>query len=99
MLGEAMKKAEELYMKHIYATEGQAENGQSTPVTTDVTISEVNATQNFGQYSQRSWRKKESSEISPKTGNFQPRTQNKDNRSYPEVHTSTYWSTQPSCQT
>ena len=99
MLGEAMKKAEELYMKHIYATGGQAENGQSTPVTTDVTISEVNATQNFGQYSQRSWRNKESSEISPKTGNFQPRTQNKDNRSYPEVHTRTYWSTLPSCRT
>ena len=30
-----MKKAEELYMKHIYATEGQAENGQNTPATTD----------------------------------------------------------------
>ena len=48
MLGEAMKKAEELYMKHIYATEGQAENGQNTPATTDVTISEVNATQKSG---------------------------------------------------
>ena len=43
-LGEAMKKAEELYMKHIYATEGQVENGQNSPVTSDVTINEVNAT-------------------------------------------------------
>ena len=44
-LGEAVKKAEELYMKHIYATEGQTENNQSFPTTSEVTISEVNALQ------------------------------------------------------
>ena len=69
-LGEAMKKAEELYMKHIYATEEQVENSQNSPVTPDVTISEVNATQKSGQYSQRSWRNKESSEILLKIDNF-----------------------------
>ena len=68
-----MRKAEELYMKHIYATEGQAENGQNSPVTSDVTINEVNATQKLGQYNQRSWRNKENSEISPRTDNFQAR--------------------------
>ena len=36
-LGEAMKKAEDLYMKHIYATEGQTENGQSSLVASDIT--------------------------------------------------------------
>ena len=82
-LGEAMKKAEELYMKHIYATEGQMVNSQNSPVTTDVTISEVNAPQKSGQYSQRSWRNKESSKISPKIDNFQSRKQNKDNRQLP----------------
>ena len=44
-LGEAMRKAEELYMKHIYAMEGQAENNQNSPLTSDVTINEVNTTQ------------------------------------------------------
>ena len=47
-LGEAMRKAEELHMKHIYAMEGQAENSQNSQVTSDVTINEVNATQKFG---------------------------------------------------
>ena len=37
-----MRKAEELYMKHIYATEGQAENSQNSPVTSEVIINEVN---------------------------------------------------------
>ena len=82
-LGEAMKKAEELYMKHIYATEGQMENIQNPPVTSDVTINEVNDTQKLGQYSQRSWRNKENSEISPKINNFQTRTRNEDNRQLP----------------
>ena len=82
-LGEAMRKAEELYMKHIYATEGQVENSQNSPVTSDVTINEVNATQKLGQYSQRAWRSKENSEISPRTDNFQARTQNEDNRQLP----------------
>ena len=78
-----MKKAEELYMKHIYATEGQTENNKNLPVTSDVTIYEVNATQKLGQYSQRSWRKKENSEISPKIDNFQTRTWKEDNRQLP----------------
>ena len=75
-LGEAMRKAEELYMKHIYATEGQSENNQNSPLTSDVTINEVNATQTSGQHSQRAWRSKENSEISPKM-------RNKDNRQLP----------------
>ena len=78
-----MKKAEELYMKHIYATEGQTENGQIASVTSDVTINEVNAAQKPGQYSQRAWRNRESSEISPKQDNFQNRTRNEDNRQLP----------------
>ena len=82
-LGEAIKKAEELYMKHIYAIEGQAENGQIASVTADVTINEVNAAQKSGQYSQRAWRNRESSEISPKQDNFQNRTRNEDNRQLP----------------
>ena len=82
-LGEAMKKAKELYMKHIYATEGQEENGQNSLVTSYVTINEVNATQKSGQYSQRSWRNKENSEISLRIDNFQARMRNKDNRQLP----------------
>ena len=78
-----MKKAEELYMKHINAIEGQAENGQNSPVTSDVTINEVTATQKSGQYSQRAWRNKESSEISPRQDSFQTRTRNEDNRQLP----------------
>ena len=62
-LGKAMKKPEELYMKHIYAKEGQMENSQNSPVTTEVTISEVNVPQKAEQYSQRPWRNRESSEI------------------------------------
>ena len=83
MLAEAMKKAEELYMKHIYATEGQMENSQNSPMTAEVTISEVNAPQKLGQYSQRPWRNKESSEISPKVDSSQSRTRNEDNRQLP----------------
>ena len=71
-LGEAMRKTEELYMKHIYKMEGQMES-QNSPVTSDVTINEVNATQKLGQYSQRASRSKENSEISPRTDNFQAR--------------------------
>ena len=69
-----MRKAEELYMKHIYTMEGQAENSQNSPLTSDVIINEVNATQKLGQYSQRVWRSKENSEILPRTDNFQART-------------------------
>ena len=82
-LGEAMRKAEELYMKHIYAMEGQAENNQNSPLTSDVTINEVNATQKMGQHSQRVWRSKENSEISPRRDNFQARMRNEDNRQLP----------------
>ena len=82
-LGEAMRKTEELYMKHSYATEGQAENSQNSPVTSDVIINKVNATQKLGQYSQRAWRSKENSEIPPKTDNFQIRTRNENNRQLP----------------
>ena len=81
MLGEAMKKAEELYMKHIYATEGQTENSQNSPP--EVTINEVNVPQKAAQYNQRPWRSRESGEISPKIDNFQPRTRNEDNRQLP----------------
>ena len=40
-----MKKAEELYMKHIYATEGQMDNIQNTSPNVEVTINEVNSAQ------------------------------------------------------
>ena len=43
MLGKAMKKAEELNMKHIYTTEGQAENNLNP--SSEVTINEVQITQ------------------------------------------------------
>ena len=68
-LGEAMRKAEELYMKHIYAMEGQMENSQNSLVTSEV--NEVNAMQKLGQQNQRVWRGKENSEISPRTDKFQ----------------------------
>ena len=90
MLGEAMKKAEELYMKHIYTMEGQAENSQNSPFATEVTINKVHTTQKPGQYSHRSWRSKESSEISPKIDNFQgqhknqPRKLKEENRQLPK---------------
>ena len=66
-----MRKAEELFMKHIYATEGLAENSQNSPVTLEVIINEVNATQKLGQQNQRVWRSKENSEIPLRTNNFQ----------------------------
>ena len=78
-----MRKAEELYMKHIYATEGQVENSQNPPLTSDVIINEVNATQKSGQYSQRVWRSKGNSEILSRTDNFQARMRNEDNRQLP----------------
>ena len=68
-----MKKAEELYMKHIYATEGQVDNVQNAPTNVEVTINEVNGTQKLGQYSQRAWRGKDNGKISPKLSNFQYR--------------------------
>ena len=44
-LGEAMKKVEELYMKHIYAIEGQTENRQAATISSNVTINKVNVAQ------------------------------------------------------
>ena len=76
MLGEAMKKAEELYMKHIYATEGQAENSQNLPMATEVTINEVHAPQTSGQYTHRPWRNRESIEILLKMDSFQGQNRN-----------------------
>ena len=87
MLGEAMKKAEQLYMKHIYATEGQAENNLNP--SSEVTINEVQVTQKSGQSPHRPWRNRESSEISPKIEKCQsqhrnpPGTQNEENRQLP----------------
>ena len=74
MLGEAMRKAEELYMKHIYTT-GGTDNKQDTLVVTEVMINEVNVPQKSGQYSFRPWRNRESSKILPNSDVFprQPR--------------------------
>ena len=66
-----MKKVEELYMKHIYAIEGQTENGQAAPISSDVIINEVNVAQKPGKYSQRARRSRENSKISSKQDNFQ----------------------------
>ena len=68
-LREAMRKAEELYMKHIYATEG-ADNKQENVMPTELTINEV-TTQKTGQYSHRPWRNRDSCGILPDSGNFQ----------------------------
>ena len=57
MLGEAMRKAEELYMKHIYAT-GGVESKQENETSTEVVINKV-TTQKAGQYSHRPWRNKD----------------------------------------
>ena len=78
-----MRKAEELYMKHIYTMEGLAENNQNSPLMPDVTINEVNTTQKSDQHSQRVWRSKENSEILPRRDNFQARMRIEDNRQLP----------------
>ena len=83
MLGEAMKKAEELYMKHIYVTEGQTDNIQNTSSSMEVTINEVNSMQKLAQYNQGTWKSKNHSEILPKQGNFQHRPCGEDNRELP----------------
>ena len=51
-LGEAMKKAEELYMKHIYAT-GEIPNKRENSTPTEITINEVDSPQRPGEYSHR----------------------------------------------
>ena len=68
-LVEAMRKAEELDMKHIYAT-GGVESKQENGTPTEVVINKV-TTQKTGQYSHRPWRNKDSGEILPNSGNFQ----------------------------
>ena len=82
-LGEAMKKAEELYMKHIYATEGQTDNITNTSSNVEVTINEANSMQKLGQYSQRTWKNKNCSEISPEQNNFQHTSRRQENRELP----------------
>ena len=69
-LGEAMKKAEELYMKHIYAT-GEIPSKRETSTPTEITIHEVDSSQRPGDYSHRYWRNRENSEISPNQGKSQ----------------------------
>ena len=69
-LGEAMRKAEELYMKHIYAT-GKSDNKQETPAMVEVTINEVDVPWKTSQYSHRPWRNRESSEILPNSNALQ----------------------------
>ena len=69
-LGEAMKKAEELYMKHIYAT-GEIPNKRETSTSTEITINEVDSSQRSGDYSHRHWRNRESNEILPNQEKFQ----------------------------
>ena len=64
-----MRKAEELYMKHIYAT-GGVDSKQENGTSTEVIIIEV-TTQKMGQYSHRPWRNKDGGEISPNSENFQ----------------------------
>ena len=59
-----MKKAEELYMKHIYAT-GEIPNKRENLAPTEVTINEVDSPQRTRDYTHRRWRNRESSEISP----------------------------------
>ena len=82
-LGEAMKKAEELYMKHIYATEGQTDNITNTSSNVEVTINEVNSMQKSGQYSQGSWNSKNHSEILTGQNNFQHTSRSRENRELP----------------
>ena len=63
-LGEAMRKVEELYMKHIYAT-GDIPNRRESTMSTEVTINEIDGSQRPGDYSHRRWRNRETSKISP----------------------------------
>ena len=58
-----MRKAEELYMKHIYTT-GGTDNKQETPAMAEVMINEVDAPWKTPQYSHRPWKNREGGEIS-----------------------------------
>ena len=82
-LGEAMEKAEELYMKHINVTEGQTESIPNTLSSAEVTRNEVNSMQKPGQYSQRTCKNKHCSKISPEQSNFQHISRGLDNRELP----------------
>ena len=63
-LGEAIKTAEELYMKHIYAT-GEIPNTRESLTPVDVIINEVDSPQGARDYTHRCWRNRENSKISP----------------------------------
>ena len=65
-----MRKAEELYMKHIYAT-GGSDNKQETPAMAEVMINEVDVPWKTSQYRHRPWRNRESSKISPNSNVLQ----------------------------
>ena len=69
-LGEAMKKAEELYMKHIYVI-GEIPSKRETSASTEVTINEVDSPQRPRDYTHRCRRNRENSEISPNQQKFQ----------------------------
>ena len=78
-----MKKAEELYMKHIYVTEGQTDSIPNASPSVEVTINEANSMQKPGQYGQRTWKSKNYSEIPPEQKNFQHISRGGDNRELP----------------
>ena len=65
-----MKKAEELYMKHIYAT-GEIPNKRENLTPAEVTINEVDSLQRTRDYTHRCWRNRESNEISLNQQKFQ----------------------------
>ena len=70
MLGEAMKNAEELYMKHIYVT-GEIPTQRENLTPAEVTINEVDSLQRAKDYTHRCWRNRENSEILPNQQKFQ----------------------------
>ena len=69
-LGEAMKKAEELYMKHIYAT-GEIPTQRENTTSAEVTINEIDSLQRTQGYTYRRWRNRDNNEISPNQQKFQ----------------------------
>ena len=64
-----MKKAEELYMKHIYTT-GEIPTQRESLTPAEVTINEVDGLQRTKDYTYRCWRNRESSEILPNQQKF-----------------------------
>ena len=78
-----MKKAEELYMKHIYTTEGQTDSIPNASPSVEVTINKANIMQKSGRYSQRSWKSKNYSKIPPEQNNSQHTSCRGDNRELP----------------